>query len=72
MTPKIAYLVAGFSSDLQVALGYLRLRKSISDMSEIRQAGSAYVCTVKIVKPFDEIARDISARFGRFVRLRKE
>lgn len=66
-----AHLVAGFRSDLEVGMGYLRISKSIKDMSEVRQARGVYVCTVKLTKPFKEVADQLSARFGRFVQLRK-
>jgi hypothetical protein len=66
-----AHLVAGFRSDLEVGMGYLRISKSIKDMGEVRQARGVYVCTVKLTKPFKEVADQLSARFGRFVQLRK-
>lgn len=66
-----AHLVAGFRSDLEVGMGYLRISKSIKDMGEVRQARGVYVCTVKLTKPFKEVADQLTARFGRFVQLRK-
>jgi len=66
-----AHLVAGFRSDLEVGMGYLRISKSIKDMGEVRQTRGVYVCTVKLTKPFKEVADQLSARFGRFVQLRK-
>lgn len=65
------HLIAGFRSDLEVGIGYLRISKSIKDMSEVRQARGVYVCTVKLTKPFKEVADQITARFGRFVQLRR-
>ena len=68
----IAHLIAGNRSDLEVAMGYLRISKSIKDLSDIREARGVYVCTIKLSKPFKDVAHDISARFGRFVQLRKD
>jgi len=66
-----AHLIASNSSDLEVGLGFLRISKQISDMSEIRQARGVYVSTVRLKKPFKEVADTISAHFGRFVQLRR-
>lgn len=66
-----AHLIAGFRSDLEVGMGYLKISKSIKDIGDVRQTRGVYVCTVKLAKPFKEVADDISARFGRFVQLRK-
>ena len=66
-----AHLIARYRSDLEVALGFLRLKKSIKDMSEIRQARGVYVSTVRLALPFDDARKLISDRFGRFVELRK-
>ena len=65
------HVIAGFKTDLELALGYLRLKKLISDMAEIRQARGVYVCTVKLKGPFKEVADTLSARYGRFVQLRR-
>ena len=67
----IAHLVAGNRSDLEVGLGFLRVSKQIKDMGEIRQARGVYVLTVRLSKPFEDVANTISAKFGRFVQLRK-
>ena len=67
-----AHLIAGLRSDLEVGLGFLRISKSIKAMGEIRQARGVYVCTVRLAKPFKTVSADISARFGRFVQLRKD
>lgn len=66
-----AHLIAANRSDLEVGLGFLRISRQISDMGEIRQARGVYVATVKLTKPFKDVADTISARFGRFVQLRK-
>jgi hypothetical protein len=67
----IAHLIAGNKSDLEVALGFLKIKKVISDMEEIRHARGVYVITVKLKSPFKEISDELSARFGRFVQLRR-
>jgi len=65
------HLVAGNISDLEVCLGYLRISKSILDMSEIRKARGVYVSTIKLAKPYNKVSADIKSRFGRFLQLRK-
>jgi hypothetical protein len=67
----IAHLIAGNMSDLEVAMGYLRISKSIKDLGEIRSDRGVYICTVRLAKPFKDVAHDIASRFGRFVQLRK-
>jgi hypothetical protein len=67
----IAHLIAANRSDLEVGLGFLRISKQIKDMGEIRRARGVYVSTIRLSKPFKEVADTISARFGRFVQLRK-
>ena len=67
----ISHLIAGNKSDLEVGLGYLKISRSIKDMGDIRQERGVYVVTVRLSKPFDAVSKDISARFGRFVQLRK-
>jgi hypothetical protein len=52
-------------------MGYLRISKSIKDMGDVRQARGVYVCTVSLTKPFKEVADQLSARFGKFIQLRK-
>lgn len=66
-----AHLIAGNRSDLEVGLGFLRISRQIKDMGETRRARGVYVCTVKLTKPFKDVADTISAKFGRFVQLRK-
>jgi len=66
-----AHLIANNKTDLEVGLGYLRIKKILKDMGEIRQARGVYVVTVNLKSPFKEIADDLSARFGRFVQLRR-
>jgi len=66
-----AHLIAANRSDLEVGLGFLRISKQISDMGETRQTRGVYVATVRLTKPFKEVADTISARFGRFVQLRR-
>lgn len=68
----IAHLIAGNQSDLEVALGYLKISKSVSNMGEIRKTRGVYVCTVRLSHPYKDVSAQISARFGRFVQLRKE
>ena len=68
----IAHLVAGNMSDLEVALGFLKISKSIKDLGEVRRTRGAYVCTIRLSRPISEVAHNISARFGRFVQIRKE
>lgn len=65
------HLVAGNKTDLEIGLGYLRISKSITDMSEIRKARGVYVSTVKLARNYGDVAADIQSRFGRFVQLRK-
>ena len=66
-----AHLVAGFRADLEVGIGYLRISKSIKDMGDVRQTRGVYVCTINLTKPFKEVADQLSARFGKFIQLRK-
>lgn len=67
----IAHLIAGNRSDLEVGLGFLKIKKIISDTEEIRKARGVYVVTVKLKSPFKEVSDELSARFGRFVQLRR-
>lgn len=66
-----ANLIAANKTDLEVGLGYLRISKSIKDMGEIRQARGVYLAPVALSKPFADVQHDISARFGRFIQLRR-
>lgn len=68
----ISHLVAANRSDLEVAMGYLKISKSIKDLGEVRETRGVYICTVRLAKPFKDVAYDISSRFGRFVQLRKD
>jgi hypothetical protein len=66
-----ANLIAANKTDLEVGLGYLRISKSINDMGEIRQARGVYLIPVSLKKPFGDVQNDLSARFGRFIQLRR-
>lgn len=68
----IAHVVAGNRTDLEVALGFLKISKSIKDHGDVRESRGAYVCTVRLARPYKDVSYDISARFGRFVQIRKE
>lgn len=67
----IAHLIAGNKSDLEVGLGFLKIKKAIINMEEIRKARGVYVVTIKLKSSFKEISDELSARFGRFVQLRR-
>lgn len=53
-------------------MGFLRISKSVKELGEARKLRGVYVCTVRLARPYKDVAHDISARFGRFVRLEKK
>lgn len=65
-----AHLISSNKTDLEVGLGYLRISKSIDDMGDVRQARGVHLVTVSLIKPFNSVQSDLSARFGRFLQLR--
>ena len=66
-----AYLIAENIADLEVGLGFLKISKLIKDSGEFRTARGVHVITVRLAKPYNQVAELVSARFGRFVQLRK-
>lgn len=67
----MVHLISGTRTYIEVVLGYLRISKSIKDYGEIRKRRGVYVADVRLALPFDEVAKDISSRFGRYAQIRR-
>ena len=40
-------IVAGYQTDLELALNWLRLKKALQDVSEQRKEGNLYIATIR-------------------------
>jgi len=62
-------IVAGYQTDLEMALNWLRLNKALSDVGETRKQNNLYIATIKSKMNRSEVKKILSDRFGRYVKV---
>lgn len=62
-------IVAGYQTDLEMALNWLRLKKMITDISEQRKQGNLYIATIKSKMNRSEVQKVLTDRFGHYVKV---
>jgi hypothetical protein len=62
-------VVAGYQTDLEMALNWLRLKKMITDVSEQRKQGNLYIATIKSKMNRSEVQKVLTDRFGHYVKV---
>jgi len=62
-------LVAGYQTDLEMALNLLRLKKALADVGEIRKQNGLYIATIKSKMNRSEVQKILSDRFGHYVKV---
>jgi hypothetical protein len=62
-------LVAGYQTDLEMALNWLRLKKALADVGEIRKQNGLYIATIKSKMNRSEVQKILSDRFGHHVKV---
>lgn len=62
-------IVAGYQSDLEMALNWLRLKKALQDVSEQRKEGNLYIATIRTKMNRSEVQKLLTGRFGHYVKV---
>jgi hypothetical protein len=62
-------IVAGYQTDLEMALNWLRLKKALSDVSDQRKQGTLYIATIKSKMNRSEVQKLLTDRFGHYVKV---
>lgn len=62
-------LVSAYQSDLELAISWLRLKRVVKDMGEIKKENLLYTILLKLTISKTEAQKLISSRFGRFVKV---
>lgn len=62
-------IVAGYQTDLEMALNWLRLKKVISDVGNQRKQGTLYIATIKSKMNRSEVQKLLTDRFGHYVKV---
>ena len=62
-------IVAGYQTDLEMALNWLRLKKVITDVSEQRKQGNLYIATIRSKMKRSEVQKVLTDRFGHYVKV---
>jgi hypothetical protein len=62
-------VVAGFQTDLELALNWLRLKKALVDVGDTRKQNGLYIVTIKSKISRSEVQKILSDRFGHFVKV---
>lgn len=62
-------IVAGYQTDLEMALNWLRLKKVITDISEQRKQGNLYIATIRTKMNRSEVQKVLTDRFGHYVKV---
>lgn len=62
-------LVAGYQTDLEMALNWLRLKKALADVGETRKQNGLYIATIKSKMNRSEVQKILSDRFGHYVKV---
>jgi hypothetical protein len=62
-------IVAGYQTDLELALNWLRLKKALQDVSEQRKEGNLYIATIRTKMNRSEVQKLLTDRFGHYVKV---
>ena len=62
-------IVAGYQTDLETALNWLRLKKALQDVSEQRKEGNLYIATIRTKMNRSEVQKLLTDRFGHYVKV---
>lgn len=62
-------LVSAYQTDLELAINWLRLKRVVKDMGEIKKENLLYTIPLKLTISKTEAQKLISSRFGRFVKV---
>jgi hypothetical protein len=62
-------IVAGYQTDLEMALNWLRLKKALQDVSEQRKSGNLYIATIRTKMNRSEVQKLLTDRFGHYVKV---
>jgi|Wag4MinimDraft_6_1082665.scaffolds.fasta_scaffold21541_3 hypothetical protein len=62
-------IVAGYQTDLEMALNWLRLKKALQDVSEQRKEGNLYIATIRTKMNRSEVQKLLTDRFGHYVKV---
>jgi len=62
-------IVAGFQTDLEMAINWLHLKKAISGVGEQRRQGNLYIVPVRTKMNRTEVQKILTDRFGHYVKV---
>ena len=62
-------IVAGYQTDLEMALNWLRLKKIVTDIGDQRKQGNLYIVTIKSKMKRSEVQKVLTDRFGHYVKV---
>lgn len=62
-------IVAGYQTDLELALNWLRLKKAISSTGETRKQNGLYIAPIRSKMNRSEVQKILSDRFGHYVKV---
>jgi hypothetical protein len=62
-------IVAGYQTDLEMALNWLHLKKALQDVSEQRKSGNLYIATIRTKMNRSEVQKLLTDRFGHYVKV---
>jgi hypothetical protein len=62
-------IVAGYQTDLEMALNWLRLKKVISAVGETRKQNGLYIASIRSKMNRSEVQKILSDRFGHYVKV---
>ena len=62
-------IVAGYQTDLEMALNWLRLKNIVTDVSDQRKQGNLYIVTIKSKMKRSEVQKVLTDRFGHYVKV---
>lgn len=62
-------IVAGYQTDLEMALNWLRLKKVISAVGETRKQNGLYIASIRSKMNRSEVQKILSDRFGHYIKV---
>jgi hypothetical protein len=62
-------IIAGYQTDLEMAINWLRLKKALQDVSAQRKEGSLYIATIRTKMNRSEVQKLLTDRFGHYVKV---
>lgn len=62
-------IVAGYQTDLEMALNWLRLKKAISAVGETRKQNGLYIASIRSKMNRSEVQKILSDRFGHYIKV---